>query len=95
MQVNTDDSQLVFKLLCKHGIVKTHRLNFEDSDSIQVGRLPCRVRFGTSIARALKYELKKPDRPGRSFFCVQAVYDMEDFNSSFSVPARLLSDSMQ
>lgn len=59
MQVNTDDSQLVFKLLCKHGIVKTHRLNFEDSDSIQ------------------------------------AVYDMEDFNSSFSVPARLLSDSMQ
>ena len=43
MQVNTDDSQLVFKLLCKHGIVKTHRLNFEDSDSIQVGCLPCRL----------------------------------------------------
>lgn len=59
MQVNTDDSQLVFKLLCKHGIVKTHRLNFEDSDSIQ------------------------------------AVYNMEAFNSSFSVPARLLADSMQ
>jgi hypothetical protein len=46
------DSQLVFKLMCKHGIVKTYRLHFEESESLQVGCHGFNFRDGSKVRPA-------------------------------------------
>lgn len=42
IQLNEDECRLVFQLKCRHGILKTHQLTFQECETLQVCH--CRIQ---------------------------------------------------